>query len=221
MPRCATCDTEYAENDAHCPTCAAADPPPHDPPAEPYEERRADAADDAETVWVCARCATEYTDADACPACGELRVPVPCADHPERMAEGRCVICGRAVCDDCRAEERPACLCLDHRTVSIIQGWAQVYSTTSEVEARLLRENLQAEGIDAQVYSQKDRSFTVDLGELSIVRLLVPVDEYRVAFDLIRDHMDTEGEVVFACPECGEPYEPGARQCAACGATLG
>jgi rubrerythrin len=204
-----------------CPACAATggDPPPADErPPRPDKGRR---AADEETVWVCARCSTEYTDSDACPACGELRVPVPCEDHPERMAEGRCVICGRAVCDDCRAEDRNACLCLDHRTVPIIQGWAQVYSTASELEARLLRENLQAEGIDAQVYSQKDRSFTVDLGELSIVRLLVPVPEYRVAFDLIRQHMDTDGEVVFACPECGEPYEPGARECAACGATLG
>jgi rubrerythrin len=207
-----------------CPACAATggDPPPADDrPERPERPDIGRRAADEETVWVCARCSTEYTDSDACPACGELRVPVPCEDHPERMAEGRCVICGRAVCDDCRAEDRNACLCLDHRTVPIIQGWAQVYSTASELEARLLRENLQAEGIDAQVYSQKDRSFTVDLGELSIVRLLVPVPEYRVAFDLIRQHMDTDGEVVFACPECGEPYEPGARECAACGATLG
>jgi predicted RNA-binding Zn-ribbon protein involved in translation (DUF1610 family) len=32
--------------------------------------------------------------------------------------------------------------------------------------------------------------------------------------------MDTEGEVVFACPSCGEVYEPGAESCTSCGAQL-
>lgn len=104
--------------------------------------------------------------------------------------------------------------------LSFVEGWAQVYSTTSEFEARLVRENLHAEGIDAQIFSQKDNVFTVDLGELSIVRILVPAEEYPQAVRIIRDHMDVEGEVVFACPACGEAYEPGVRECGACGAAL-
>ncbi len=61
---------------------------------------------------------------------------------------------------------------------------------------------------------------SVDLGELSIVRLLVPAFEYERAIGIIRQHMDAEGEVAFACPSCGEAYEPGAVRCAACGAEL-
>jgi hypothetical protein len=95
-----------------------------------------------------------------------------------------------------------------------------VYSATSDFEAQLLRENLRAEGIDAQTFSQRDRTFSVDLGELSIVRLLVPVWEYERALQVIRDHMDTAGEVVFACPACGEAFDPGARECTSCGAPL-
>jgi hypothetical protein len=102
----------------------------------------------------------------------------------------------------------------------VIQGWAQIYSTTNEFEAQLLRENLLAEGIDAQFFSQKDSIFSVDLGELSIVRLLVPVWEYAQAQALIHAHMDHEGEVVFACARCGEAYEPGAIVCGSCGAAI-
>lgn len=88
------------------------------------------------------------------------------------------------------------------------------------MEAQLIVENLRAEEIDAQLYNQADRSFPVDLGELSIARVLVPVWEYGPALELIQSYMDTEGEVVFACPACGEVYEPGQDRCSNCGAPL-
>ena len=168
----------------------------------------------------CAHCETEYEGADGCPACGTLRVETACETHPDREAKGRCVICGRALCDRCSSGSGDAYLCEDHRNVRMIQGWAQVYSTHGEIEAQLVQENLRAEGIDSQIFSQKDHIYPVDLGELSIVRVMVPVWEYGAALDTIRDHMDTEGEVVFACPSCGEAYEPGAETCASCGAPL-
>ena len=167
----------------------------------------------------CPRCETEYEGADACPACGTLRVEAACETHPDREAKGRCVICGRALCDRCSAGD-DAFLCEEHRGVHMIQGWAQVYSTHGEIEAQLVQENLRAEGIDSQIFSQKDHIYPVDLGELSIVRVMVPVWEYAAALETIRGHMDTEGEVVFACPSCGEAYEPGAEACASCGAPL-
>lgn len=167
----------------------------------------------------CARCGEDYRGSDACPACGELREPAVCDHHPDRAAAGRCVVCSRAVCEQC-GEERRAYLCREHQGVPVIEGWAQVYSANTEFEAQLLRENLRAEGIDAQIFSQRDTTFSVDLGELSIVRLLVPVWEYDNALSLIRDHMDTGGEVTFACPTCGEAYELGTRECTGCGGAL-
>jgi hypothetical protein len=130
------------------------------------------------------------------------------------------VACGQALCEECRSSDRRAALCPEHAGLLVIEGWAQVYSATSDFEAQLLRENLRAEGIDAQIYSQRDSAFSVDLGELSIVRLLVPVWEYDHAVGVIREHMDTAGEVVFACPACGEAFDPGARECTGCGAAL-
>lgn len=102
----------------------------------------------------------------------------------------------------------------------VIQGWAQVYTTTSEFEAQLLRDNLQAEGINARIFSQKDNMLSVDLGELSIVRLLVPAWEFEHADRIVRDHLDGEGALVFACTSCGEAYDPGASECVSCGSKI-
>lgn len=198
MRTCPNCSAEYDETLDRCPSCGAEAAPEHH----------------------CERCESVYQGGDSCPRCGLLLAPVPCPEHPDRAAGSRCVICARAVCDECRVESGLATLCPEHRTVQVIENWAQVYSTTTEFEAQLLCDNLRAEGLDAQIYSQKDRTFNVDLGELSIVRLLVPVWEYEQALHVIRSHMDTEGEVVFACPACGEAYDPGNRECTACGGAL-
>jgi hypothetical protein len=170
-------------------------------------------------AYRCERCGTEYVDGDSCPVCGNLREPVPCEADPAQEAHSRCVICGRAVCGD-RPEGRAAALCDDHRTVPVMEGFAQVYSNSNEFAAQLVVENLRSEGLDATLYSQSDRSFPMDLGELSIARVLVPAFQYEQALELIREYMDTEGEVVFACPGCGEVYEPGQETCASCGASL-
>ena len=111
-------------------------------------------------------------------------------------------------------------LCKDHGGTTVIQGWAQVYSTASEFDAQLLRDNLLAEGVEAQIFSQRDNMISVDLGDLSIVRVLVPVWEHQHAYRVIREHMDSDGEVSFACPACGEAYDPGSQACSSCGGTL-
>jgi hypothetical protein len=196
--RCPSCETEYADALEHCPTCGTARPP----------------------VVHCTRCEQEYQGGDSCPACGLLAAEVPCVDHPDARAVARCVLCGRALCEKCERDGRGVALCGEHAKIPIIEGWAQVYSTTSDIEAQLLRENLVAEGIDTQVFSQKDKMFNLDLGELSIVRLLVPVWEFETALRTIREHMDAQGEVSFACSSCGEPFSSGERECAACGAAL-
>jgi len=198
MTRCPNCDQEYDDNLAACPTCGTA----------------------AAAAVQCTRCGQEYEGGDFCPACGKLHGEAQCEVHPNMRAVGRCVLCSRAVCPDCAPEGKNVTLCETHRSVPIIEGWAQVYSTASELEAQLLRENLQADGIDAQVFSQKDMMFNLDLGELSIVRLLVPVWEHEQARRLINERMDLQGEVAYACSACGESFEPGARECTACGAAL-
>jgi hypothetical protein len=170
----------------------------------------------------CPRCDQEVDATErACPACGHLHhEQLTCARHADRSAAGLCVVCGDAVCDECVPDDRLHFACPAHAAVQVIEGWAQIYSTSDTVEADLIKENLQAEGIDAAVLSQKDRSFNVDFGDLSPVRILVPAYEYRNAVGLLLSHMDSRGEVIFACPACGEAFEVGADACASCGQPL-
>jgi hypothetical protein len=214
MPSCPTCGQELAAFGDPCPNCGPA-----------AVESTLEAAGDTTVVMeepgvTCPVCGAEHMPADACPACGALREPLPCEDHPDQAAHSRCVLCGRTVCKrDADPDRRPA-TCAEHRDVTIIEGWVQVYSAGTEMQAQLLADNLRAEGVDTQLYTQTDRSFVVDLGELSVVRVMVPAWEYQQALEVIRDYMDAEGEVGFACPACGEVHEPGATVCASCGATL-
>jgi len=199
MNVCPECRAEIPEAAERCPACATELNP---------------------ELHACDRCGEETPDAALCLACGKLHVEEPCAEHPDRTAQGRCVICGVSLCGSCKVGTAYAFVCGAHREVQVVEGWAQVYSTTAEFEAQLLRDNLRSEGLDAQLFSQKDSMFSVDLGELSIVRLLVPARHYQRAMDVVRTHMDEEGEVAFACPSCGEAYDPGERVCGKCGASL-
>ncbi len=170
----------------------------------------------------CPQCgATVPADGEACPACGHLDRPVACAAHADRTAAGACVICGKPLCEECNRGEGTEYLCEEHSVVPITEGWAQVYTTGDDVEADLIRDNLLAEGIDSQVLSQKDHfSFTMDIGDLAQVRVLVPAFEYEDAMKVLEAHADTTRQLAMACPACGAPYEAGDATCGACGESL-
>jgi hypothetical protein len=170
----------------------------------------------------CPHCEQQVAaEEQACPACGHLhRDALPCARHNDRQAHGVCVVCGDAVCDECNDGDGVHFSCPEHASIPVIEGWAQIYTTSDTVEADLIRENLQSEGVEAAVLSQKDRSFNVDVGDLSPVRILVPAYEYLNATQVLHAHMDFKGEVAFACPACGEAYEQTDSICRSCGAEL-
>jgi hypothetical protein len=170
----------------------------------------------------CTHCGqTVDADEPACAACGHIHdETIPCRRHASRTAGGVCVLCGDAVCHECNVGRSPHHVCPDHRAVPLIEGWAQVYTTSDSIEAGLIRKNLQSEGIDAAVLDQKDTSFNLDLGELSAVRVLVPAYDYLDAMALLTAHMDYRGEVSFACPACGEPFDAGSETCESCGKRL-
>lgn len=169
----------------------------------------------------CPQCGRQIEGDEACGGCGRLLTEAACERHPDRSARGACVICGSTVCEECDKDEIREFLCPEHHAVSIVDGWAQVYTTSDDIEAQLIRDNLQAEGLAAEILSQKDHfAVPVDLGDLSSVRVLVPAADYRDASAVLAQHMDASGEVTFACPECGEAFDPGTSTCASCGTAL-
>lgn len=163
---------------------------------------------------------TIAASAEACPACGHLAVPGRCDRHPDRSAPGRCALCGRALCPECEAGDRYH-QCDEHAAVPIVEGWAQVLTVPDEVQARLIEDNLRAEGIDSRILSKKDHfAIPVEFGDLAAVRVLVPTYAYEETARILAGHMDAVGDVAFGCPHCGEPTEEGQRACSACGRPL-
>ena len=182
MSTCPECGSTAPDSFAQCPTCGASMSEASFAPA-----------------TTCEHCGERIAaDADACPACGELREKRACARHADRDARGQCVVCGSAVCEDCNRGGDKHYLCETHHTIPVVEGWAQIYTTSDDLEAQLIRENLEAEGVDARVLSQKDHfSLPVDLGDLSPVRVLVPAYAYEDAQRLLADHRDARGDVAF------------------------
>lgn len=156
-----------------------------------------------ESTQSCPHCGeTIAADAEACPACGHLHIAEQCDRHGDREAKGVCVICDAALCDDCNCGGETHFICEDHRQIPVEQGWAQVYTTSDDLEAQLIRGNLEEAGVDARVLSQKDHfAVPVDLGDLSPVRVMVPAFSYEEAMHLIAMHMDGAGEVRFGDDE--------------------
>lgn len=194
MAQCTECEAEYDEALDGCPHCEAAGP-----------------------LHRCERCAERYRGLAFCPACGRARETLLCDEHPDREARGVCVVCGRAVCERCSGRGSRVCLCREHRKVRVMEGWAEVYTAHSDVDAWLIQQRLRTADIEARVFSQRDRVFSVDLGALSIVRVLVPVWDYLPAREAIAAEPDAAAEPD-RCAVCGEETDPRAAACLACGA---
>jgi hypothetical protein len=188
MSMCPECGSIAPDSFGECPTCGASL-----------------SIDAAATPVTCDHCGERIaSDADACPACGELREDRQCSTHGDRAASGQCVVCGLAVCDGCNHGGDAHYLCETHCDIPVVAGWAQIYTTSDDLEAHLIRENLEAEGVDARILSQKDHfSIPVDLGDLSPVRVLVPAYAYQDAERVLAEHRDASGDVAF-----GDGEEP-------------
>ncbi len=204
MATCPSCGATAPDDAVSCPACGT--------------RLGADSGDTLE----CPNCGNRVpADGESCPACGQVQVPTLCTTHPDRQAEGACVVCGLALCQECDRGEGTEYVCEAHQEVPIVDGWAEVFNTGDDIEADLIRDNLLAEGLDAQVLSQKDHfSFTVDIGDLAQVRVLVPAFEYEEAMRILAAREDRTDDLPVTCPACGAAYEPGDPACGACGASL-
>ncbi len=68
----------------------------------------------------------------------------------------------------------------------IIEGWAVVKTVSYEHQAEMVCDQLQAAGIEATVFSQKDHVNAVFLGDLSEVKILVPQEKLAEALEVCK-----------------------------------
>lgn len=79
----------------------------------------------------------------------------------------------------------------------MIEGWVEVFSAGSELEAQLVRDNLRNEGLEAEVYSQASHVYPVEMGDLNVIRVLVPTEQEEQARGVLDEHSDADGDVSF------------------------
>lgn len=90
----------------------------------------------------CSNCEGEVTeDSDFCPHCGYLLTDAPlrCELHPDKEANGVCIVCQRLVCEMCSEESERRVFCLDHLNVIVDGDWAEVFRSTDVHEAELAK----------------------------------------------------------------------------------
>ena len=161
MPYCPECGYEYTPGVRTCPDCQATL---------------------TQEVVPCASC-EELIDPKTsfCRHCGVFRPEgsetterVTCEKHKERRATGRCVFCGKPVCDECAVIRNGRIFCDNDEHVKMMSDWVTAYSTSTQYEAQMIKSNLEGAGIPAVVFSQNDRMYFTTVGDLAVTEVMVP-----------------------------------------------
>lgn len=174
MPFCPQCGFQYKEGIDICPDC-------HEPLV-------------AREPFTCEFCYEELDEGQKfCPHCGMLQAglieegeEVECENHPQMEAVGMCVICGKPVCGDCAVKRHGKILCENDEHITIAQGWAVVCTTNTDYEAQMVRANLENAGIPCLVFSQRDHVYFLTVGDLAVVKVMVPKQQLLEAQEFLR-----------------------------------
>ncbi|MGE5682969.1 MAG: hypothetical protein ACM34K_19035 [Bacillota bacterium] len=146
--------------------------------------------------------ATVDQDNEFCPECGSIFIDgVKCSNHPDRDAEGVCIICSQAYCSYCGAFLNDIYLCEDHQNYEIIEGMARVYGINDAAQAEFVLSCLDRGGLHPILFSRKanpilfgEANYTLfrASGEyrgnlINEVKIMVPVQEVIKAVEIIKE----------------------------------
>jgi hypothetical protein len=75
------------------------------------------------------------------------------------------------------------------------QNWVAVFNTSTDYEADLVRDRLDAAGVPAVVLTQRDHAFNLNVGDLAPVRVMVRPDDVGAAKEVINQKPFTDAEL--------------------------
>lgn len=75
------------------------------------------------------------------------------------------------------------------------QDWIAVFTTSTDYEADLVRDRLDAAGIAAVVLTQRDHSFNLNVGDMAPVRVMVRPEDEAAAKEVINEKPFTDAEL--------------------------
>lgn len=127
-----------------------------------------------------------------CPICGAINPAraseesVICDTHVENQAVGFCVVCGKAVCEECLETKHGKLLCDDPKHRVFLEEWSVLYTFDFEYEAAMLYANLEQQDIGSEVFSKPNPDTTESLPRPTIVEVRVPKARFEEAQEIAR-----------------------------------
>ncbi len=142
----------------------------------------------------CGNCG-ELIDAEAylyCSKCGAINEEkasdegIVCDTHLENRAIGFCVVCGKAVCDECAENLGNRILCDDPAHRQYLTKWKVLRTFDFEYEAAMLYANLEQQGIETQVFTKLNPDSAEAPVRPTIVEILVRDEKLAEAKDILK-----------------------------------
>lgn len=127
---------------------------------------------------------------------GASEESIVCDTHLENRAMGFCVVCGRAVCEECAESLNDRILCDDPEHRKYLEQWKVLHTFDFEYEAAMLYANLEQQGIETQVFLKLNPHRTEAAGRPNLVEVLVPSLNFEKALEVAKSLglFDEDGE---------------------------
>ena len=142
----------------------------------------------------CSNCGDEITrDSDFCPHCGSLfseAGSVQCDRHPDKGAEGICIICRALCCGSCGKEVSGKFLCGTHKGIEVQQDWARIFQSSEINDSALVQAFLESNGYKVLVQNFDSAGYVWEGGGDSPIsrsalskpaKVFVPIPEFLKA----------------------------------------
>ncbi|HEX8299569.1 MAG TPA: DUF2007 domain-containing protein [Rubricoccaceae bacterium] len=81
------------------------------------------------------------------------------------------------------------------RDARTFEGWVSVFECSTDFEADLVRDRLDEEGLAAVVFTQRDHSFNLNVGDLAAVHVMVRPEEEEAARSLLLEPMISDSDL--------------------------
>ena len=81
------------------------------------------------------------------------------------------------------------------RAARTFEGWVSVFECSTDFEADLVRDRLDEEGLAAVVFTQRDHSFNLNVGDLAAVHVMVRPEEEGAARNVLLEPMISDADL--------------------------